>query len=62
MDHAMKFSSYVHLPSMNKIFRYRYAYVILRNVGKVIIFKHGWYISAWNILGCKYLAGAWVIK
>ena len=49
MDHArkLKFSSYVHLPSMKNIFRYRYARVILRNVGKVIIiFEHGRYISA----------------
>ena len=51
MDQAtkLKFSSYVHLPStcMNNIFRYCYARVILRNVGKVIIiFEHGRYISA----------------
>ena len=48
MDHARKltFSSYVHLSSLNKIFRYCYALVILCNVGEVIILEHGHYISA----------------
>ena len=36
MDHArmLKFSSYVHLPSINKMFQYRYAWVILCSVGR----------------------------
>ena len=48
MDHArkLKFSSYVHLASINKTFQYRYARVILCNVGQVITFEHGRYISA----------------
>ena len=47
MDQAnkVKFSSYVHLTSINKMFPYRYALVILCNVGEVIIFEHGLYIS-----------------
>ena len=38
-DHARKlvFSSYVHLPSINKISQYPYARVILCNVGEVYI-------------------------
>ena len=45
MDHArkLKFSSYVHLPSINEMCQYRYASVNLR---KVIIFEHGCYIPA----------------
>ena len=41
-DHARKlnFSSYVHLPSINKKFQYRYAWVILCSVGDVNIFEH----------------------
>ena len=48
MDHArkLKFSIYVHLPSVNKIFQYCYARLILCSVGEVIIFEHGCYISA----------------
>ena len=48
MDHArkLKFSSYVHLPTINKMLQYRYALVILCSVGEVIIFEHGCYISA----------------
>ena len=47
LGHAMKlrFNSYVHLPSMNQIFQYRWARVILCNVGEVYNFKHGLYIS-----------------
>ena len=47
-DHArkLKFCSYVHLPSINKMFQYRYASVILRSVGDFIISEHGCYISA----------------
>ena len=47
-NHArkLKFSSYVHLPSINKTFQYRYALVILGGVGEVIIFEHGFCISA----------------
>ena len=54
MDQArnLKFSSYVHLPPINKIqylknmIQYRYACVILCSVGEVIIFEsHGCYIS-----------------
>ena len=39
MDHArkLKFSSYVYLPSINKMFSYRYASVILCSVEEVII-------------------------
>ena len=46
-DHArkLKFSSYVHLTSINKTFQYRYARVILGGVGEVIIFEHGCCIS-----------------
>ena len=48
MDHPkkLKFSSYVNLSSINKMFQYRYAWVILCNVGEVIIFKQQCYISA----------------
>ena len=42
----LKFSSYVHLPSVNKIIQYRYARVNLLGVGEVIIFEHGCYITA----------------
>ena len=47
-DHArkLKFNSYVYLPSVNKMFQYRYALKILGGVGEVIIFEHGCYISA----------------
>ena len=40
MDQAgkLKFSSYVHLPPINKIIQYRYARVILCSVVEVIIF------------------------
>ena len=40
MDHArkLKFSSYVHLPSINKMFQYRYGCVILCNVAADYIF------------------------
>ena len=46
-DHArkLKFSIYVYLPSINKMFSYRYAWLILCSVGEVIIFEHGCYIS-----------------
>ena len=40
----LKFSSYVHLASINQIFQYRYARVILYHVGEVNIFEHGLYI------------------
>ena len=48
MDQArkLKFSRYVHLQSMNKIFQYHYARLILCSEGKDIIFEHGYYISA----------------
>ena len=50
MEYArmLKFSSHVHLPSINKMFQYRYAWLILCSVGKVniIIFGHRCYISA----------------
>ena len=48
MDHArnLNFSNYVHLPSVNVMFQYHYARLILCGVGKVIIFEHGCYISA----------------
>ena len=41
----LKFSSYVHLPSINKISQYCYACVILCNVGEVSIFEDRYYIS-----------------
>ena len=45
-DHArkLKFSSYVHLPSINKILLRLTDSV--RCIGEVIIFEHGCYISA----------------
>ena len=48
LDHSrkLKFSNYVHLPSTNKISKYRYAWVILCNVGEVYIFELGCYILA----------------
>ena len=56
MDHAkkLKFSSYVHLPSIKRMFPYK---VIVCSVGKVIISEHGSYISAllWNTLGADRL-------
>ena len=42
----LKFSSYVHLPSMNKLFQYRDASVILCNVGEFSVLERGCYISA----------------
>ena len=47
-DHArkLKFCSYIHLPSINKMFQYRYASLILGGVGEVIILDQGCYISA----------------
>ena len=47
MDHAtkLKFSIYVQLSHINKMFQYRFARVILYIV-EVIIFEHGCYISA----------------
>ena len=41
-----KFSSYVHLLSINHILQYRHARLILCNEGEVFIFEHGLYISA----------------
>ena len=48
IDHArkLKFSSYVHLPSINEMFQYCYAWMIQCSVGEVIIFEPGCYISA----------------
>ena len=45
MDHArkLKFSSYVHLPSINEMFD---IVTLVSNVGEVIMFEHGHYISA----------------
>ena len=53
----LKFSSYVHLPSTNKMFQYRYAGVILFNVHveEVIIFMYRRYISAFVILSSYVL-------
>ena len=42
----LKFSSYVHLPPINKMNQYGYARGILCSVGEVIIFEHGGYTSA----------------
>ena len=41
----LKFSSYVHLSSINKKFQYPYARVIMCNVVEVIIFEDGRCIS-----------------
>ena len=49
MDHASKvtkFSSFVHLASINKMFQYRYTLVIQCSVEEVIISEPGCYISA----------------
>ena len=48
MDHAgkLKFCSYIHLPSINKIYQYRYARLILCSVVEIVIFEHSCYISA----------------
>ena len=48
MDHARNliFRSYIDLPSINKMFQYRYAGKILCSVGEIIIFEHVCYISA----------------
>ena len=79
MDHArkIKFSSYVHLPSTNKMFNIVQFSDSVQCVAEVIIFKHGRYISAlehtrisilctYVLLACintiyKY-GHAWVIK
>ena len=47
IDHArkLKLGSYVHLPSIIKMFPYCYVRVIMCSVGEVIIFDHGFYIS-----------------
>ena len=54
MDHAfkLKFGSYVHLPSINKMFPNHYACVILCSVGEVIILSMGTLFKFWNILEC----------
>ena len=51
-DHArkLKFSSYAHLPSINKMFQNSYVWVILCNVGEISIFMDGCYI-----LGLEYI-------
>ena len=41
----LKFSSCVHLASVNQIFQYHNARMILYDVGEVYIFEHGLYIS-----------------
>ena len=48
MDHArkLKFTCYVHLPSINKNVQYRCPSLIVCSVEEVIIFKHLCYISA----------------
>ena len=50
MDHArkLKFSTYVHLPPINKMIQYPYAWVVLCSDREVIIFEHGCYISAFE--------------
>ena len=61
MEHARKskFSSYVHLPSTDIMFQFRYARLILCSVEEVIIFKHGRYISAleytWMLILSSYV-------
>ena len=45
-DRELKFTSYVHLPSINQIFKYRF-FLQCCNVGDVFyIFEQGLYISA----------------
>ena len=48
MDDTMKlkFSRYVYLPSINKMFQYGLLILCNVHVGEVIIFEHGLYISA----------------
>ena len=47
LGHAMKLqlSRYVHLLSINQIFQFCHARVILCNIGEVYIFEGGLYIS-----------------
>ena len=47
-DHArkLKFSSYVHLPSIKKMFQYRYALSDSVRCRRSYYFEHGCYISA----------------
>ena len=76
--HAKKleFSNYAHLPSINKMFQYCYARVILCNVGEVYIFELGYYysglghvrvliLSSYVLLACinktDNICHAWVI-
>ena len=48
MDHArkIKFSSYVHLPSISKTFSISLRLIDFGSVGEVMSFEHGFYISA----------------
>ena len=57
LGHArkLKFSSYVHLPSMNQIFQYHHARLILCNVEEVYIFEDGLYISARMLIFSNYV-------
>ena len=50
MDNArkLKFSRYVHLPYVNKLFQY--------SIGEAIIFEHGCYISALEHVGMLVLS------
>ena len=51
MDHArkLKFSSYVHLPSINQTFQYCHVRMILCNLGEVYSFENGICISALDL-------------
>ena len=68
MNHArkLKFKTYVHLPSLNKKFLYRLARVILCSAEEVIIFEHGCYISAseliWMLILSSLVLLACIIK
>ena len=46
LGHAsiLKFSSYIHPLSVNQIFQYRHARMILCNVGEVYIFEYRFYM------------------
>ena len=59
MDHAriLKFSSYVHLPPLNKMIQYPYARVILCSIGdkRLLFSSMGAIFQLWNILNVNIL-------
>ena len=58
LGHArkLKFSSYVNVTSVNKIFQYCHNRVTLGNVGEVYNFEHGLYISPLKHAGLLILS------